>query len=26
VWGVAGVGIAAVVVCRAIAQLWLRRA
>ena len=26
VWGVAGVGICAVVVCRAIAQVWLRRA
>jgi hypothetical protein len=25
VWGVAGVGIGAVVVCRAIAQVWLRR-
>lgn len=26
VWGVAGVGICAVLVCRAIAQVWLRRA
>ena len=26
VWGVAGVGLCAVVVCRAIAQVWLRRA
>jgi hypothetical protein len=26
VWGVAGVGICAVLVCRAMAQVWLRRA
>ena len=26
VWGVAGVGLFAVVICRAIAQVWLRRA